>query len=93
MQQARRHEATEGPVGFESGSFCFGHSELTPVATTVCVRSHRLRLVMARFRAIRSMTVAVQITARGTGAAFIHTPITSRARGGRMIGDRSGSRP
>jgi len=81
--------ATEGPVGFESGSFCLGHSELTPVATALCARSHRLRLVLALFRAIRSIPVAAPIPARGAGAAFIYTPITSRARGGRMIAERS----
>jgi len=56
-----------GAVGFDSGSFYLGHSELTPVATTVCVRSHRLRLVMARFRA-RPYPMAARRVERARGS-------------------------
>jgi len=51
--------------------------------------SRWVRLVIQRFLSVRSMPVAAPITARGAGAAFIHTPITSRALGGLGAGDRS----
>jgi len=79
--------ATEGPVGFESGSFCLGHSELTPVATTLCMRSHRLRLVLSLF--LKRPDSVLRGAGSGRNMEF-HTPlITSRARGGRMIAERS----
>ncbi len=62
---------------------------VTPFEAGHCVFFNRLRLVMAFFHAIRSMPVAAPIKARGVGAAFIYTPITSRARGGWMIAERS----
>jgi len=85
--------ATEGQVRFVTGFalalFFRRHFIVSPYAANKYAVCNWLCLVMARFRAIRSMAVAVQITARGTGAAFIYTPITSQALGEMPRRDRS----